>query len=64
MIRHFLNWIKGLFHKKEEKMDPHEELYSHVPESEIKVEKTGELKPCENHGTYANRCKKCRKANI
>ena len=59
MIGHFLNWIKSFFHKKEEKMDPHEELYLHVPESEIKV-----LKPCENHGTYANRCGKCREANI
>ena len=30
MIKHLINWIKGLFHK--EKKDPHLELYEDVPE--------------------------------
>jgi len=58
-----IDFIKKIFAKlfgiKKEEKDPHLELYEDVPEPEIKV-----LVPCENHGTYANRCKGCREANI
>ena len=52
MIKHLINWIKGLFYK--EKKDPHLELYEDVPEPEIKV-------ICEKHpDTYKKQCPSCR----
>ena len=53
MIKKIINWIKNLFHKKEEK-DPHLELYEDVPEPEIRV-------ACEKHpDTYKKQCPSCR----
>jgi hypothetical protein len=58
-----IDFIKKIFNKlfgaKKEEKDPHLELYEDALEPEIKV-----LKPCENHGTYANRCRSCRAVNI
>ncbi len=54
MIKHLINWIKGLFYK--EKKDPHLELYEDVPEKDIKV-------VCEKHpDTYKKTCPSCREA--
>ena len=54
MIKHLINWIKGLFHK--EKKDSHLELYEDVPEKEIKI-------VCEKHpDTYKKQCPSCREA--
>ena len=39
MIKKIINIIKNLFTPKKEEMDPHEELYLHVPEPEIPVYK-------------------------
>jgi|TARA_R100000808_G_C2043339_1_gene81973 hypothetical protein len=55
MIKKIINWIKNLFHKKEEK-DPHLELYEDVPEEKIKT-------VCEKHlDTYKKTCPSCREA--
>ena len=45
MIKKFLNWIKNLYTPKEQ-MDPHEELYTVVPESDVPmhVEETAKQK--------------------
>tara|TARA_R100000278_G_C5416548_1_gene145021 strand:+ start:180 stop:353 length:174 start_codon:yes stop_codon:yes gene_type:complete len=52
MIKHLINWIRGLFYKEEK--DPHIELYEDVPKSEIKV-------VCEKHpDTYKKQCPSCR----
>ena len=54
MIKHLINWIKGLFYK--EKKDPHLELYEDVPEKEIKT-------VCEKHlDTFKKTCPSCREA--
>jgi len=59
MIKKIINIIKNLFTPKKEEMDPHEELYLHVPEPEIPVYKEDSRLHCSGHLRFKKSCPRC-----
>ena len=63
MIKKIKNFICKLFNIKScrcDKVDPHEELYLHVPEPEIPVYKEDSRLHCSGHLRFKKSCSDCR----